>query len=220
MLRVFSNNPWPRQEFPQWDIWDLQADLLFFYSHIANFLNDRCLWLGQPPERTGCTAVWHTLACAHTHTSKKRERENEALNERWQTSFFSLLWCTLGFCWTALALRCSCHVFCMRKWTKQKLIEESLGSLSCWKGMPSLMVQHFNLNHSLEEGGSCIRVTGIHSLLAPIKSIRWRREIGWSCFWYKQIGLIVPVSLSKWLPIIKGNTWIFTYISLFWGLVA
>lgn len=114
----------------------------------------------------------HTCMCTHTHTSKKSERENEAFNERWQTSFFSLLWCTLGFCWTALALRCSCHVFCMRKWTKQKLIEESLGSLSCWKGMPSLMVQHFNLNHSLEEGGSCIRVTGIHSLLAPIKSIR------------------------------------------------
>lgn len=129
--------------------------------------------------------------------------------------FFLLLWCTLGFCWTALALRCSCHVFCMCKWTKQKLIEESLGSLSCWKGMPSLMVQHFNLNHSLEEGGSCIRVTGIHSLLAPIKSIRWRREIGWSCFWYRQIGLIVPVSLSKWLPIIKENTWIFTYIPFF-----
>lgn len=103
MLRVFSNNQWPRQEFPQWDIWNLQADLLFFYSHIANFLNDRCLWLGQPPERTGCTAVWHTLACAHTHTQVRKEREKmrHLMKDGKQVFFlcFGALWVFVGQLW-------------------------------------------------------------------------------------------------------------------------
>lgn len=77
------------------------------------------------------------LSEAHTHTHKcvqgKTERKRHLMKDGKQLLYLGGLWVLVGQLWAG---RCPHCVFCMCKWTKQKLIEESLGSPSCWKGMP------------------------------------------------------------------------------------
>lgn len=82
----------------------------------------------------------HTHTHVHTVTLASNEK---APNERWQTTSLAGgggggAW---GSCWTAQAERCPRCVFCVCEWTKQKLIVKSLGSQSCWKGMPVCLVR-------------------------------------------------------------------------------
>lgn len=105
-----------------------------FASHIHTLQNDSCLKAGFFDLVTLNGEQIAQLCDSRAHTLQTHKQETRGEEPLMKDS--GQLLCSGELLGAALAARCSCCVLCMYKWIKQKLIEESLGSPSCWKGMP------------------------------------------------------------------------------------